>query len=51
LLLLSKAHPKVKALVRHAKALGHIHYPVTALGHLLDCLSFEFRWVSDSLHD
>ena len=47
-LFFSKAHPKVKAFVRHAQALGHIHHPITTVGHLLYCLSSQVRSASDS---
>ena len=42
-LLFEKAYPQVQSFVRHTQSLGHIHYPVTTLGHLRYRLSFELR--------
>ncbi len=49
-LLFGKAYPKVQTFIRHAQSFGDFNHAVPSFGHLLDGLSFEFCWISDSHH-
>ena len=49
-LLFGLTDPKVEAFIRHSQSFGDFNYAMPSLGYLFYGLSFEFGWISDSLH-